>query len=138
MTIEQLKHRHIHSEAYYTTSRSSGPGGQNVNKVNSRVELHFNVEQSILLSELEKTRIMAALANKITQQGELIIAVQDSRSQLHNKQLATERFYSLIAAALKPRKKRIPSKRTKASVERRLLKKKQVSAKKADRRFRTE
>jgi ribosome-associated protein len=133
--IEQLKRRPFHSEWEFRTSRSSRPGGQNVNKVSSKVELRFDIDHSSVITEDEKELIRNKLASKITIEGILIIVSQENRSQLKNKEAAIHRFFSLLASALQPVKKRRPTKRTRASVERRLERKKQQSAKKADRRF---
>jgi len=118
------------SEFKFSASRSSGPGGQNVNKVNSKVELRFNVNESGLLSENEKFMINLNCRNRINSDGELVITVQTDRSQLKNKEEAVEKFYQLITKALTPRKKRRPSTPTKSSIERRLKLKKESSEKK--------
>lgn len=96
------------SEIKYKTSRSTGPGGQNVNKVNTKVELRFDVVNSDLLSCEEKELLHRKLKNKITIDGILIIVSQQSRSQLKNKKIAAEKFYQLIQNALTPDAKRIP------------------------------
>ncbi len=137
MTIQELKNRDFSAELRYSASRSSGPGGQNVNKVNSKVELRFSVTLSNQLSENEKQMLIHKLGNKLSLDGELILTSQTERSQLQNKLMVTERFYILIATALTPNKKRKPTKRTKASIEKRLDKKKRQAEKKANRRFMT-
>ncbi len=129
MEIQQFN-RDLSSELKFSASRSSGPGGQNVNKVNSKVELRFHVDQSELLSENEKFMINLHCRNRINSEGELIITVQTDRSQLKNKEEAIEKFYQLITKALTPRKKRRPSAPTRSSVERRLKLKKESSEKK--------
>lgn len=111
-------------ELKFSSSRSSGPGGQNVNKVNSKIELRFNITNSEILSDDEKVIIFNKLKNKINSDGELIITVQTDRSQLKNKQEAIEKFNVLITKALTPRKKRRSTSPTKASVEKRLKVKK--------------
>lgn len=138
MLIEQLKNRNIHTELLYSASRSSGPGGQNVNKVNTKVELRFNIRTSSLLSDFEKERLLLVLANKITQGGDIILVGQSERSQIKNKIAVTERFYALIANALTPPKKRTPSRRTKASIQRRLHSKKKHAQKKMNRKFKAD
>lgn len=100
----------LSSEIKFKATRSAGPGGQNVNKVNTRVELRFNVEKSELLSEEEKNAILLKLKNKINSDGELILTSGQSRSQLKNKELVMERFYKLIEKALTPKVKRIATK----------------------------
>ena len=101
-----LKNRDFSPELTFSASRSSGPGGQNVNKVNTRVELRFNIEASGLLNNDEKDLIHKKLKNKINAQGELVVSAQRSRSQLQNKEAAAEKFYKLLEKALTPRKKR--------------------------------
>ena len=122
--ITNLKQRNLEKELTFATSRSSGPGGQNVNKVNTRVELRFHVEKSMLLSESEKHRINLKLKNRINSEGELMIVAQTERSQLKNKEEAIERFYHLLAMALKPVIKRRPTQPTRSSVEKRIQTKK--------------
>lgn len=125
-----LKHRNFESEFSFAASRSSGPGGQNVNKVNTKVELRFAIESSSCLSDFEKQKIYIKLKNRINSYGELIFISQTERSQLKNKEVAIEKFYQLIAFALKPVKRRKPSKPTRASVEKRIQRKKAKSQKK--------
>ena len=126
----QHMNKDLSSEFKFSASRSSGPGGQNVNKVNSKVELRFNVNESELLSENEKFMINLHCRNRINSEGELVITVQTDRSQLKNKAEAIEKLYQLITKALTPRKKRKPSTPTKTSIERRLKLKKESSEKK--------
>jgi ribosome-associated protein len=108
------------AEFQFLTSRSSGPGGQNVNKVNSKVELRFDVQNSTLLSEDQKNILLVKLATKITSEGILSVVSQRDRSQLANKEDAIEKLYLLITKALKPVKPRKNTRPTKGSVERRL------------------
>ncbi len=136
MQVHELKQRDFTSEIQYSASRSGGPGGQNVNKVNSKVELRFHIASSQLLSDREKHLLLNKLSSKLTLQGELILTAQTERSQLKNKLAVNERFYILLASALTPVKKRKPTKRTKASVERRLNSKKKQSEKKSNRKYR--
>lgn len=125
-----LTARSLLPEIEFTTSRSSGPGGQNVNKVNSRVTLRFDIKQSQLLTEEQREVLLIKLASKLTTEGVLLINVQDSRSQLENKEGAITRLEALIRKAFtkpKPRKKTKP---TKAAKEKRVTDKKQRSEKK--------
>lgn len=121
----------LSGEFVYSSSRSSGPGGQNVNKVNTRVELRFNIAGSALLNEAEKAKIESALGNRINKEGFLILVSQSERSQSANKKKVTERFYKLLEKALIPVKKRKPTRPTLASKERRIESKKLHGRKKA-------
>ncbi len=121
----------LSNELTFQTSRSSGPGGQNVNKVNTRVELRFDIPNSSILNDYQKAVLLEKLSSKLTLDGVLIIACQTERSQLKNKELAIIRFYELLAKALKPVKKRRPTRPTRSSVEKRLQSKKQRSERKS-------
>ncbi len=125
-----LKKKNLISEAVFSASRSSGPGGQNVNKVNTKIELRFNIHNSILLNDREKAILKTVLKNHLTANGELIVVSQVGRSQLQNKEKAIEKFYLIIAKALSPRKRRITTKPTTGSVMKRLEKKRIHAAKK--------
>ena len=118
------------SELVFTTSRSSGPGGQNVNKVNSKVTLKLDVINSSKLSEEEKELIMKKLATKITKEGILVLTSQDKRSQLQNKEEVLLRLDQLLVKAFTPKKSRKATKPTKASRQNRINEKKQRSEKK--------
>ncbi|MBW6478033.1 MAG: aminoacyl-tRNA hydrolase [Bacteroidales bacterium] len=122
------------SELSFRASRSSGAGGQHVNKVSSRVELRFDVAGSSWLTDIQKSRIQEKLTSRITGQGELIIVSEKSRSQHQNKEDCIERFLELLHQALKPEKKRVPTRPSKSSRLKRLEKKKQHSFKKEQRR----
>ena len=124
----------LDSEIGLSFSRSSGPGGQSVNKVNSKVELRFSINSSQLLTDEQKQIIFKKLGNKINSSGELIITNQSDRSQLSNRTNALNNFYELINKALKPRKKRKPTKPGVAAIERRLKKKREHSEKKSRRK----
>ena len=117
-------------ECQFKAVRSSGSGGQHVNKVSSKVELQFNVAQSEGLSDIEKTRIQQKLASKLTQEHVLILQAGDTRSQHRNKQLVISRFLTLLKDALKIQKKRKPTKPTRASVTKRLETKQKNAVKK--------
>ncbi|RKX81154.1 MAG: aminoacyl-tRNA hydrolase, partial [Spirochaetes bacterium] len=93
-------------ELIISASRSSGPGGQNVNKVNTKVEVRLNITDSNLLSDEEKVLLFEKLANKINKLGELIVVAQSERTQLQNKEKAIEKLNLLIVNALKVEKKR--------------------------------
>jgi ribosome-associated protein len=112
------------SELNFTASRSGGPGGQNVNKVSSRVTLSFDVTQSSVLSEEQKRKILAVLGGRISKDGLLRIVSQRSRSQELNRADVIERFAELVRKALTPKRTRIKTRTPTAARERRLHKKK--------------
>jgi ribosome-associated protein len=126
--------RNLDNELIYSASRSSGAGGQNVNKVNTRVELRIHIATSALLTDDEKAILAQKLANRINNEGFMILSSQTERSQLANKEKVTERFYLLVEKALIPQKARKATKPTKASKEKRLDSKRKVSEKKSSRR----
>ncbi len=127
MTIEELKARNIERELIFNAVRSSGPGGQHVNKVNTKVELRFDLEKSSVLTEGEKELIRTTLETKITTDNEIILTSQNTRSQLKNKEAVLEKFYLLLSQALVPKKKRTATKPRKSAKEKRLNNKNQRS-----------
>src|SRR5512139_4150664 len=108
------------SEVRYRTTRSSGPGGQHVNKAETRVELLFDVAHSPSLTEAQRQRILSQLKNLIDQDGVLHLTAQSERSQLRNREIVTARFQEVLAAALRVPKKRKRTQPSAASKERRL------------------
>jgi len=124
------------SEVHFRTSRSSGPGGQNVNKLETKVELLFEVGRSPSLSDEQKHTVRRALEGRIDADGLLHVTSQRSRSQWENKELAIEKFAALLRSVLKPRKKRLATGATHASKERRLQSKKKHGQKKKRRALR--
>jgi ribosome-associated protein len=124
----------LNQELTFSTSRSSGPGGQNVNKVNTKVTLKFDVAGSAVLTEEEKQVIADKLASRITTEGILVLVSQDKRSQLENKQAVREKFAKLIAKAFEKKKPRKATKPSKASVKQRIETKKRHAEKKKWRR----
>lgn len=111
------------SELKFRTSRSGGPGGQNVNKLETRVELLFDLAQATCLDQHIRERLMKNCSRLLDSEGVIRIVVQDSRSQWKNKQLAIERLTTLLKSALIVRKKRISTKPTHNARENRLRRK---------------
>ena len=122
------------SELHFSFARSGGPGGQNVNKVNTKAVLRWSVYESTSLKAAVKTRFLKRYANRINEEGELVIASDQHRTQLKNKKECLDRLADMIRAVLVPPKKRKKTKPTRASKERRLSAKKQRSEKKRRRR----
>ena len=132
MKNEELKDW-ILRNANLSFARSGGPGGQHVNTSDTKVVLRLPVN-SLPLSEHEKQRVLLRLANRINSQGELIIHSSSTRSQVQNRVNAEEVAFTLIQSGLKHRKKRRPTRPTKASNERRIQSKKVRSKRKQQRR----
>ncbi|HEY2382555.1 MAG TPA: alternative ribosome rescue aminoacyl-tRNA hydrolase ArfB [Terriglobia bacterium] len=120
-------------EVTCTASRSGGPGGQNVNKVSTKITLSFPVSHSAALSDEQKSRIAGRLASRINNDGVLQVVSQRTRSQEMNRTDAIERFSELLRQALTPRKARIKTRQPKGAKEQRLEEKKHRSAKKQTR-----
>ena len=120
----------ISKELTLKALRSSGPGGQHVNKVSTKVELQFNIELSEGLTGEEKILLIDKLASRINKAGILIMQTDESRSQFRNKQLIIDRFFEILEKALIPKKKRKPTKTPKKAIEKRLEEKKRKSEKK--------
>ncbi|MFI0428792.1 alternative ribosome rescue aminoacyl-tRNA hydrolase ArfB [Mariniflexile sp. HMF6888] len=120
-------------ELTFKAVRSSGAGGQHVNKVSSKVELVFNLFESSVFSEELKERLTNKLQNRLTKEGVLILQCDESRSQHKNKELVIKRFLDLVNRALIIPKKRIPTKIPRAVIKKRLKSKRKLSDKKVNR-----
>jgi len=123
----------LSSEFHFSAVRSSGPGGQNVNKTASKVEVRFHVGNSVLLTDEEKALIFEKLSNHITGEGEIIVTAQTERSQLKNKEIAVKKLNRLLAKAFVRPKVRRPTKPTAAAVQERREQKSRQAQKKAQR-----
>lgn len=129
MNIEKLI-----KELSFKAIRSSGPGGQHANKVSSKIELTFDLKNSIELNEEQKALLFKKIANRLTKENILILFCDESRSQHKNKEIVIDRFKKLIVTGLTLPKKRKPTKPSKASIRKRLDGKKRDSKKKLSRK----
>ena len=132
MNINLIK-QSINSYAEAVFSRSGGPGGQNVNKVNTKVTLKMRLNELTGLSEKEMERVKLMLSNRISNEGEIVISSDEERSQRVNLERAYFRLETLITTAAKLPKKRHPTKPSKAAKENRLQAKRRQAQKKAER-----
>lgn len=123
----------IIKELKFKAVRSGGAGGQHVNKVSSKIELTFDLQNSESFSEEEKALLNQKLKNKLTKDNLLLLQCDKSRSQHKNKEIAIDRFLKLITNGLKVQKLRKATKPSKSSVHKRLEKKKKQAFKKAQR-----
>ena len=121
------------SELDIRVSRSSGAGGQHVNKTSSRVEIFWNVLESRALDDAQRSRLREKLAARLTSDGSIRVVASDMRSQSRNRELAEERLADLVRRALIIPKKRRATKPSRAAKEARLESKKRHSTKKAER-----
>ncbi|TKD65190.1 alternative ribosome rescue aminoacyl-tRNA hydrolase ArfB [Flavobacterium sp. ASW18X] len=120
----------ILKELQYKAARSSGAGGQNVNKVATKVEVYFNIMESQGLSEVEKERIISKLGPKLSKENILILQAEDTRSQHKNKEIVTAKLFTLLQGALYIPKKRKATRPTRAAKEKRINSKKKTAWKK--------
>lgn len=121
-------------ELTFKAIRSSGSGGQHVNKVATKVELIFDLEASLAFSEIQKQLLKLKLQNRINKEGVFVLQCGDTRSQYKNKALVIERFLELIKNALVVPKKRVPTKIPKSVIKKRLKSKRKLAEKKASRK----
>ena len=129
-----MKPENLIKELKFKAVRSSGAGGQHVNKVSSKIELFFDLQNSNELTDQEKELLLQKLQNKLTKEGVLMLQCDESRSQHKNKEIVINRFLQVIANGLKVPKKRKATKPSKSSIQKRLDKKKKTAFKKAFRR----
>ncbi len=124
----------LKSELTYKYVRSSGSGGQHVNKVSSKSELYFNLGNSQVFDEDEKLKLSEYFKNRLNKDGILMLACDESRSQFRNKAIVTRRFLELIEEGLKEEKERIKTKTPKSVKRKRLANKRKNADKKAKRK----
>ena len=122
------------SELDAKATRSSGAGGQHVNKTSSRIELTWNIRDSRVLTDEQRSMLMERLASRISTDGAIRIVASEMRSQKQNRERAEIRLAETVTRALTPRKKRKPTRRPRSADEARLASKKLQSKKKRDRR----
>jgi ribosome-associated protein len=136
MSLEtRIKNGDFLAELQFQTTRSGGPGGQNVNKVESKVQLKFDVNNSLILNDEEKLTLLQKVSNKIDQEGFLHLSSQEKRSQIQNKELVVRKFYDLLRTAFHKKKLRKATKPSKGAIEDRLKSKKAQAEKKANRNW---
>ena len=123
------------SELHFRTSLASGPGGQRTNKIESKVQLLFDIQASNHLTRDEKIFFFKKLYKKINQEGMMYLSAQERRSQLENKEIVIKKFHSLLLKTFEPVKKRKPTVPTPASIEERLSDKHETGDKKANRNW---
>ncbi|SEM92329.1 ribosome-associated protein [bacterium A37T11] len=124
----------IAQQVHYKTSRSGGSGGQNVNKVATKVELLFNLETAVVFSTEEKHRIRTKLQSRLQSEGFIQVISQAARTQLGNKEIAQQKLIELLSLALKVQKQRKPSKPSKSIIECRLENKRRQALRKISRK----
>lgn len=108
------------NEIEVSVTRSSGAGGQHVNRTNSAVQVRFSISNSLVLTDVQKQRVLQKLSHRLVQGDEILVRIEDERDQKSNKQRAFEQLNKLIIEALKVPKKRIPTKPKRSSVQKRL------------------
>ncbi|MDX1768860.1 alternative ribosome rescue aminoacyl-tRNA hydrolase ArfB [Arenibacter troitsensis] len=123
----------IIQELKFKAVRSSGAGGQHVNKVSSKVELTFDLENSMALTDIEKNRLLRKLSTKISKENILIMQCEETRSQHKNKELVIKKFLDTLEASLTVPKRRRKTKPSRSAIEKRLKSKKKAALKKVNR-----
>lgn len=123
----------IIQELKFKAVRSSGAGGQHVNKVSSKVELTFDLENSMALTDIEKKRLLRKLSTKISKENILIMQCEETRSQHKNKELVIKKFLDTLEASLTVPKRRRKTKPSRSAIEKRLKSKKKAALKKVNR-----
>jgi ribosome-associated protein len=126
------------AELLATFARSSGPGGQNVNKVNSKAVLHWQVVGTPSLPEAVRRRFVERYGNRINNEGELVLAADEHRDQSRNLGACYDRLREMILAVLHPPRRRVKTRPSRGAVERRLKTKQRASERKQGRQFRPE
>lgn len=129
-TNHMITSSQLFPELEFSTSRSSGPGGQNVNKVNSKVILRWHIRNSVIINDEKKELLLKKLSPYITQEGELLLTSQESRSQLENKERVIAKLDELLKKAFTKPKVRKATKPTKSSKVKRVDNKKRQAEKK--------
>ena len=123
----------IIQELTFKAVRSSGAGGQHVNKVSSKVELTFDLENSMALTDIEKNRLLKKLSSKLSKENILLMQCEETRSQHKNKELVIKKFLETLEANLAVPKRRRKTKPTRSAIEKRLKSKKKAALKKVNR-----
>lgn len=132
--MQKIKFRIPDTELRIETTRSGGPGGQNVNKVASKVQLRFCVGASNVFSEEQKVQLRSTFGSRLNAEDEIMIDVDEERSQIQNRAIAIQRLHELVSAALQPTRIRRPTRPTFTAQERRLTEKKIIGERKRARR----
>jgi|TARA_R100001369_G_scaffold72185_1_gene100126 ribosome-associated protein len=128
-----LNREGIIQELKFKAVRSSGAGGQHVNKVSSKVELTFDLENSMALTDIEKNRLLRKLSTKLSKENILIMQCEETRSQHKNKELVIKKFLDTLEASLTVPKRRRKTKPSRSAIEKRLKSKKKAALKKLNR-----
>ena len=134
MNVQSVNVNDILNELLFSASRSSGPGGQNVNKVNTKITLKWDVARSQIINQEQKNFLLKKFSAGLTKDGVLILTAQDNRSQIKNKEKAISKLGKWLEAAFKPKKTRKATKPNKAAQKKRRENKQKHSEKKIWRR----